>query len=115
RRYFADLEAPEAVGQEAARRTLAKLGSRRVPTAEVPVIFEADIARSILGTLASCLVGSAVWRKSSYLVDRENTRIASDLVSIVDDPLIPRAPGSRPFDGEGLASRRNLVVEQGVL
>lgn len=115
RRYFADLEAPEAVGQEAARRTLAKLGSRRVPTAEAPVIFEADIARSILGTLASCLVGSAVWRKSSYLVDRENTRIASDLVSIVDDPLIPRAPGSRPFDGEGLASRRNLVVEQGVL
>lgn len=115
KRHLAELESPEAVGEEAARRTLAKLGSRKVPTTEAPVVFEADIARSILGTLAGCIVGSAVWRKSTYLLERENTRIASDLVSIVDDPLIPRAPGSRPFDGEGLCSRENLVVESGVL
>ncbi|HEU5077528.1 MAG TPA: metallopeptidase TldD-related protein [Polyangiaceae bacterium] len=115
KRHFAELEAPAAVGEEAARRTLAKLGSRRVPTTEAPVVFEADIARSLIGTLAGCIVGSAVWRKSTYLLDRENTPLASDLVTIVDDPLIPRAPGSRPFDGEGLASRENLVVEAGVL
>jgi PmbA protein len=115
KRHLAELESPEAVGEEAARRTLAKLGSRKVPTTEAPVVFEADIARSILGTFAGCIVGSAVWRKSTYLLERENTRIASDLVSIVDDPLIPRAPGSRPFDGEGLPSRENLVVESGVL
>ena len=115
KRHLAELESPEAVGEEAARRTLAKLGSRKVPTTEAPVVFEADIARSIIGTLAGCLVGSAVWRKSTYLLERENTRIASELVSIVDDPLIPRAPGSRPFDGEGLRSRENRVVESGVL
>lgn len=115
KRHFAELESPTAVGEEAARRTLAKLGSRKVPTTEAPVVFEADIARSLLGTLAGCIVGSAVWRKSTYLLERENTPIASDLVTIVDDPLIPRAPGSRPFDGEGLASRKNLVVEAGVL
>ncbi|HEY6722499.1 MAG TPA: metallopeptidase TldD-related protein [Polyangiaceae bacterium] len=115
KRHFSELESPTAVGEEAARRTLAKLGSRKVPTTEAPVVFESDIARSLLGTLAGCIVGSAVWRKSTYLLERENTPIASDLVTIVDDPLIPRAPGSRPFDGEGLASRRNLVVEAGVL
>lgn len=115
KRHLADLEPAEAVGKEAARRTLAKLGSRRVPTTEAPVVFEADIARSIIGTLAGCLVGSAVWRKSTYLLDRENTRVASDLVTILDNPLIPRAPGSRPFDGEGLRSRKNLVVDAGTL
>ncbi len=115
RRHFEDLEAPTAVGQEAARRTLAKLGSRRVPTVVAPVIFEADIARSIIGTLAGCILGSAVWRKSTYLLEHEGSSVASDLVTIVDDPLIARGPGSRPFDGEGLPSRRNSVVERGVL
>ena len=115
KRHFAELESPTLVGEEAARRTLAKLGARKVATTEAPVVFESDIARSLVGTLAGCIVGSAVWRKSTYLLERENTRIASDLVSIVDDPLIPRAPGSRPFDGEGLRSRENLVVQNGVL
>ncbi len=115
RRYLADLDPPAEVGREAARRTLRKLGARSVPTCEVPVVFDPDAARSILGMLASCIMGSSIWRKSSYLVGREGTRVASDLVNVVDDPLLPRAPGSRPFDGEGLASRRNVVVEKGVL
>lgn len=114
-RHLADLEPGADVGREAARRTLAKLGARKVPTCEVPVIFDPDVSRSLIGTLAGCIVGGAIWRKSSYLVEREGTPVASELVSIVDDPLIPRAPGSRPFDGEGLASRRNVVVENGVL
>ncbi len=115
RRYLADLDPPAEVGKEAARRTLRKLGARTVPTCEVPVVFDPDAARSILGMLAGCIMGSAIWRKSSYLVGREGTRVASDLVTVVDDPLLPRAPGSRPFDGEGLASRRNVVVEKGIL
>ncbi len=60
-------------------------------------------------------MGSTIWRKSSYLVGREGTEIASSLVTVVDDPLIKRAPGSRAWDGEGLPSRRNVVVEKGVL
>ena len=115
KRHLAELESAESVGKEAARRTLRKLGARSVATGEFPVVFDPDAARSILGLMAGCAMGSSIWRKSSYLVDREGTRVASDLVTIVDDPLLPRAPGSRPFDGEGLASRRNVVVEAGIL
>ncbi|MGH7293645.1 MAG: TldD/PmbA family protein, partial [Polyangiaceae bacterium] len=115
RRFLADLDPAAEVGREAARRTLRKLGAKTVSTCEVPVVFDPDAARAILGMLAGCVMGSAIWRKSSYLDGREGTRVASDLVTVVDDPLLPRAPGSRPFDGEGLASRRNVVVEKGVL
>jgi PmbA protein len=115
KRYLGDLDTPEAVGQEAARRTLRKLGARKVPTTEAPVIFDPDAARSILGLLASCVMGGSIWRKSSYLVGREGSRVASDLVTIVDDPLLPRAPGSRPFDGEGLLSRKTVIVDRGIL
>ncbi len=115
KRYLDELEDAKAVGEEAARRTLRKLGARTVPTCEVPVIFDPDSARSILGMLAGCVMGGAIWRKSSYLADREGTQVASSLVSVVDDPLILRAPGSRPFDGEGIATRKNVVVEDGIL
>jgi len=115
RRYLAELDPAAEVGREAARRTLRKLGARTVPTCEVPVVFDPDSARSILGLLAGCIMGSSIWRKASYLVGREGTRVASDRVTVVDDPLIPRGPGSRPFDGEGLACRKNLVVDKGVL
>jgi PmbA protein len=115
RRFLADLDPPADVGREAARRTLRKLGARTVATGEFPVVFDPDAARGILGMLAGCVMGSAIWRKSSYLCGREGTRVASDLVTVIDDPLIVRAPGSRPFDGEGLASRKNVVVEKGML
>jgi len=115
RRVLSQLESEESVGREAARRTIALLGARKVPTCSVPVIFEADAARSLLGTFAGCIVGDAIYRRSSYLTDRLGSPVASSLVTIVDDPLIPAGPGSRPFDGDGLPSRRNLVVENGVL
>lgn len=115
RRHLTELESEEDVGQEAARRTLAKLGARKIDTCEAPVVFDRDAARSILGTFAGCILGGALWRKSSYLLGRLGTAVASELVHIVDDPLIPRAPGSRPYDGEGLRSRRNEVVRGGRL
>jgi PmbA protein len=115
KRFLDELEGAKAVGEEAARRTLRKLGARSVATGEFPVVFDPDAARSILGMLAGCLMGSTIWRKSSYLVGREGTKIASELVNVIDDPLIKRAPGSRPYDGEGLASRKNVVVEKGIL
>lgn len=115
RRFLSELDDPRKVGEEAARRTLARLGARKVPTCEVPVIFGPDTSRTILGMLAGVLTGGAVWRKSSYLAGREGTRVASTGITIVDDPLIPKAPGSRPFDGEGLPARRNVLVEDGFL
>ena len=115
KRFLDELDDPKSVGEEAARRTLRKLGAKSVATGEFPVVFDPDTARSILGMLAGCIMGSSIWRKSSYLIGREGTQVASDLVTVVDDPLIKRAPGSRPYDGEGLASRKNVVVEKGIL
>jgi PmbA protein len=115
RRHLRELEAEDAVGREAAKRTLQKLGARKVESQEVPVIFDPDAARSILGLVAGCISGGAIWRRSSYLLDRLDSQVASELVSIIDDPLIPRGPGSRPYDGEGLLSRKNQIVERGVL
>jgi PmbA protein len=114
-RHFRALEPAAEVGREAARRTVGKLGARTVASCEVPVVFDPEAARAILGLLAGSVMGSAIWRKASYLIGREGTQVASSLVTVVDDPLIPRAPGSRAFDGEGLASRKNVVVEQGIL
>jgi PmbA protein len=114
-RHRSQLEAAEAVGIEAARRTLRKLGARKVPTTEAAIVFDPDVARSLVGTFAGCILGGAIWRKSSYLLDREGTLVGSPLLTLVDDPLLPRAPGSRPYDGEGLRSRRNVVVDAGIL
>lgn len=114
-RFLAELEAAEAIGAEAARRTVATLGARKVDTQECPIVFDPEVARSIVGTVFSVANGGSFWRKSSYLVGKEGQVIASPLVTIVDDPLIPRAPGSRPFDGDGLPTRRNSVVDKGVL
>lgn len=115
KRHLAELEGARGVGEEAARRTLRKLGASKIASCEMPVIFDPDTARSLLGLLASCVNGGAIWRRSSYLLDRLETPVASELVTVIDDPLLPKAPGSRPFDGEGLLSRRNVVVENGVL
>ncbi len=115
KRFLGEMDDAAKVGEEAARRTVRKLGAKSVATGEFPVVFDPDAARSILGMLGGCIMGSSIWRKSSYLIGREGTQVASDLVTIVDDPLIRRAPGSRPYDGEGLASRKNVVVEKGVL
>ena len=114
-RYLAKLDDPEAVGREAARRTVATLGSRKIATQECPVVFDVEVGRSIVGTVFSVANGAAFWRKSSYLIGREGTAVASPLVTIVDDPHIKRGPGSRPFDGDGLPTRKNVLVKGGVL
>ncbi len=115
RRALAKLEDEIAVGREAARRTVALLGAKKVPTQEAPVVFDPDAARSLLGAFAGCVTGDAIYRRSSYLVDRLGTAVASELVTLIDDPLMEGGPGSRPFDGDGLAARRNVVVEKGEL
>ena len=114
-RFAAGLADPEAVGIEAARRTLAKLGSRKIATCDVPVVFSPEAGRGLLGQFAGVMSGGAVWRRSTYLAEREGTAVASPLCEIVDDPLLPRGPGSRPFDGECLATRTNVLVAGGVL
>jgi len=113
-RHLCDLESADSVGQQAASRTVRQLGSRSVKTCEAPIIFSPDAARAIVGAFIGCAVGGSIWRRASYLLSREGTRVASDLVTLVDDPFVIRGFGSRAFDGEGLASRRNTVVENGI-
>jgi len=114
-RFVKNLQDPEQVGTIAAERTVAQLGARKVETCECPIVFDPEAGRAVPGMLFSVANGSAFYRKSSYLLEREGTLVASKLVHIVDDPLIPGAPGSRPFDGDGLATRRNVLVNNGVL
>ena len=114
-RFLSRLQDPESVGREAARRTVAKLGSEKIDTGEMPVVFDPEAGRALLRALFSVISGGAIYRKSSYLLDREGTKVASPLVTIVDDPLIARGPGSRPYDGDGLPSRKNVVVDGGTL
>lgn len=115
RRFISAMMPEEEVGRIAAGRVVAKLGARKVETCEVPIVFDPEAGRALLGLLFSCATGTAIYQRSSYLLDKEGQAIASPLVTVEDNPLIPRGPGSRPFDGEGLPSRKNTVVENGVL
>jgi PmbA protein len=112
---FDGLEPIEEVARRAVERTLRKLGAVRPRTCEAPVVFDPVTARDFLRWIAAAAGGGAIYRKSSFLVDRLGERIGSPLVTIVDDPLMPGRPGSRPFDSEGVRARRTAVVTGGIL
>ena len=109
------LEDPAAVGRTAAHRAVRRLGARKIKTVEVPVIFDAETAASLVRSVASAASGPSLYRRASFLLDRLGTKIAAPGVTIVDDALIPGGLGSRPFDGEGLAAGRTVLVREGVL
>jgi PmbA protein len=114
-RSRAALDDAAAVGRVAARRTLRRLGARAVATRQVPVVFDPETAASLVAHVGSAVSGSTIYRGLSFLRDRLGKQIASRGIRIVDDPLRRGGLASRPFDGEGLTSRRNLVVEDGTL
>jgi PmbA protein len=114
-RRAAALEPPEAVGEKAAQRVLRKLGARKVSTCQVPVVFDPETARSLLGHVFDAVRGDAIYRSSSFLTGKLHQEIASENVTILDDGLRPGGFGSRPFDGEGIPSSITAVVERGVL
>ncbi|MGA2205106.1 MAG: TldD/PmbA family protein [Terracidiphilus sp.] len=119
-RRLADLESPEAVGKEAARRTLRRLGARRVATQRVPIVFAPETARTLVGSIFEAASGDAIWRSASFLAGKLGETIAAPSLTIVDDNtmLLPTGAGgfgTSPFDDEGLPSRRTVIVENGVL
>lgn len=114
-RQRARLDDPVDVGRTAARRALRRLGARKVKTTEVPVIFDPETAASLVRAVAGAASGPSLYRRASFLLDRLGAKIAAPGVTIVDDGLIPGALGSRPFDGEGLPTRRTVIVGDGVL
>ena len=114
-RGLGDLLSPEEVGRIAAERTVRRLGARQVPTCEVPIVFDPETAADILGHIFRALSGYSVFRNATFLKGRVGQTVASPLVTVVDEGRRPRGLGSRPFDGEGLPTRRNVPLEQGVL
>ncbi len=114
-RTIGKLESPEGVGAEAARRTLRRLDGRRVPTQRVPVVFAPEMARSIIGAMAEAANGDSVYRGASFLAGKLGEQVASSSVTVINDGTMPGLFGSTPFDGEGLPTRRTVLIENGVL
>lgn len=114
-RHLARLESAESIGRTAAQRAVRRLGARKMPTCEVPVVFDPDMAASLVGHLAGAVSGNALYKGTSFLIGKLGEPLAPDFVTIVDDGTIPAGLASKPFDGEGIATRRTAVIEGGVL
>lgn len=114
-RKFARLSSAESIGQEATRRVVRRLGARRVSTKRVPVVFDQETAGSLLANLCSAVSGYGLYKRASFLFDQLGKTIASDQITVYDDGRMVGGLGARPFDGEGLATRKNTIVERGVL
>lgn len=114
-RYVRELESNEDVARMAAQRCVEMFGARKPPTAKLPVIFERDVAAAVLDDLFSALSAANVAVGNSWLADRLQERIGSDLVNMYDDGTLVGKLGSSPFDGEGVITRRTPVFEHGVL
>jgi PmbA protein len=118
------LEDPVAIGQEAARRTLRRLGARRVPTQQAPVVFAPEIARGIIGNIFDAANGDAIYRHATFFAGMLGQQVAGENITVIDDgTLVFDHPsgvktggyGTSPFDGEGLPTRRTVLVENGIL
>ncbi|MFV2038576.1 MAG: TldD/PmbA family protein, partial [Paracoccaceae bacterium] len=115
RLFQCDLPAPEEIGRIAAERTVARAGARKPRTGAYPVLFDERIAASLIGHLLSAINGTAIARGASWARDLLHQQVLPANLSITEDPLRARASGSRPFDGEGLATARRTIVGDGVL
>jgi PmbA protein len=114
-RHFGKLDDPEAVGAIAAKRALRRLGSRKIKTNRVPIVFDPDMAAGLIRSIAGAASGPSLYKGASFLLGKLGEQIASPLVTIYDDGTMKGAMGSKPFDGEGLATNRKSLVERGVL
>jgi PmbA protein len=110
-----ELESPEAVGRRAAERALRRVGARRIGTRSVPVIFVAELARGFLSHMLGAIKGAAQYRKASFLLGAAGTQVLPSWLTIEERPHVPRAPGSAPFDGEGVATHDRTLVASGTL
>ncbi|HTW44852.1 MAG TPA: metallopeptidase TldD-related protein [Acidobacteriaceae bacterium] len=114
-RALKNLDTPESVGLEAARRTLRRLDARRVKTQQVPLVFSPEVARSLIGSIFNAASGDSIYRGASFFTGKLGQQVAAPSVTVVDDGTLIGGLGTSPFDGEGLPSRRTVIVENGVL
>jgi PmbA protein len=113
--YRADIPDLNEIGALAANRALARAGARKPATGTFPVLFDERVASSLIGHLLMAINGASVARGATWAQDLLGQQVLPAHLSLIEDPLRPRISGSRPFDGEGLPSRRRMVVENGVL
>lgn len=115
KRHFQDLEDIESVAKKAGKRTVEKLGAKPVATAKVPVVFDRYAAGTFWYGILFAMDGDSVYKKTTFLTDSLGSQVASNLITITDNPTIPRHTGSVPFDGEGKITRENTLIVDGVL
>ena len=115
RRQFGELADPLITGQEAARRTVRRLGGRRAPTGAVPVMFAPEVARGLIGHLVSAVSGGALYRRSSYLLDSLGQQVLPSGLSLIEQPRQPGGPASANYDADGVATRESALVADGEL
>ncbi|BDA82825.1 modulator protein [Aureimonas sp. SA4125] len=115
RLFAADLDASADIGRRAGERTVARVNPRMVPTGKYEIVFDPRVARGLIGHVVGAINGAAIARKTSFLKDRMGAQILPASISITDEPLLRRRPGSRAFDGEGLRGAPLVLVEDGVL
>jgi len=114
-RDASQLETAQQIGEKAAQRVLSRLGARRLDTCEVPVIFQAEVARGLLGHLVRAISGSSLYRKASFLLDHKGKQIFPERVRVNEQPHLKGALGSCPFDSEGVATSARDIISNGVL
>ena len=115
RPHFVDLDSAEEIGRKAGERAVRRLNPRKAKTGTVDVVFDPRVARGIAGHLSGAINGASVARKTSFLRDKMGQQVASAGITVTDEPALVRGQASRPFDGEGIAGEKLLMVEKGVL
>lgn len=115
RTYFSDLDSPEYIGKIAGQRAVERMGARQPKTGFYPVLFDERISGTLIGHLLGAINGSSIVRGGSFLRDSLGEQVLPKGLSLIEDPHRARVSGSRPFDGEGLASKRRAIVDDGVL
>lgn len=115
RRFFADLKPPEEIAEKAAKDAYEMLDPRMVKTQKASVIFDPDVARSVLGGILAAVNGERVLQGTSFLRNKMDQKISSELVTIIDDGTRPKGMGSKPFDGEGVPTQKRIIVDKGIL
>ncbi len=115
RRCLDDLESPEVTGREAARRTVRRLGARQLATAEMPVLLAPEVAKGIIGHLVGAIAGSAIYRNASFLKDMAGETLFPGWVNLSERPRLARGASSAAFDSEGVATRKRLIIDAGIL
>ena len=114
-RHYSDLDDPETVGRRAGERAVARLNPVKLPSGPMPVVFDPRVGASLLGHLVSAITGSAVTRRTTFLLEKEGEMVFPAGVTVRDDPHRPRGLRSKPFDGEGLPTQPRDLIEAGRL